>query len=51
MQAIFVTSGAGIKPGASAGNIVNLDVAPTVAKLLGLTLPAAQGHVLTAILQ
>jgi predicted AlkP superfamily pyrophosphatase or phosphodiesterase len=50
MNAIFVASGAGIKPGSKLPVIKNLDVAPTIAKLLGLSLPGMQGRVLTEIL-
>jgi predicted AlkP superfamily pyrophosphatase or phosphodiesterase len=51
MRAIFVASGAGIVPGARLEVVKNLDVAPTVARLLGLELPAARGRVLTEILR
>ena len=51
MQAIFIASGRGIKKGAVLGNIVNLDVAPTIARLLGVTLPPTEGKALSGILQ
>lgn len=51
MQAIFIASGRGIKKGAPLGSIVNLDVAPTIARLLGLTLPPTEGKPLSSILQ
>lgn len=50
MLATLVLSGAQIKPGASVGKVSNRDVAPTIARLLGITLPTADGNVLeTAI--
>jgi predicted AlkP superfamily pyrophosphatase or phosphodiesterase len=42
MQAIFVAWGAGVKPGTKLGEFPNLRVAPTIAKLLGVSLPAAK---------
>jgi hypothetical protein len=50
MNAIFIASGYGIKPGARPGPIVNLDVAPTIASLLGLTMGNIEGRRLDAIL-
>jgi predicted AlkP superfamily pyrophosphatase or phosphodiesterase len=50
LDAIFIASGRGIKPGTHLERIRNLDVAPTIAKLLGLDLPGAEGRVLTEIL-
>jgi hypothetical protein len=50
MNAVFVASGAGIRKNVRLGEIVNLDVAPTAAALLGLTLPSADGHVLVEAL-
>lgn len=46
LHAVFVAWGAGIKPGAKLGEISNKDVAPTVAKLLGVEIPNAEGRVL-----
>jgi predicted AlkP superfamily pyrophosphatase or phosphodiesterase len=46
LKATFIASGAGIKPGVSLGEISNLDVAPTLAKLLGINLPGTDGKVL-----
>jgi hypothetical protein len=43
MDAIFIASGYGVRAGAMPPNISNLDVAPTVAKLLGVPLPSAKG--------
>jgi arylsulfatase A-like enzyme len=50
MEAIFVASGRGIKKGAKLWKFDNTCVAPTAAKLLGYTLPGADGHVLNSIL-
>ncbi|MBN8729538.1 MAG: alkaline phosphatase family protein [Acidobacteria bacterium] len=51
MQAIFIASGRGIKRGAKLGDISNLDVAPTIAHLLGVALPDAGHKPLAAILE
>ena len=51
MNAIFVAAGAGIKPGAPLKEIDNVDVAPTAARLLGVTLEGVDGRVLTEILK
>ena len=42
MQALFIASGAHIRQGVNLGAITNLRVAPTIAKILGVSLPAAQ---------
>jgi predicted AlkP superfamily pyrophosphatase or phosphodiesterase len=51
MDAIFVASGAGIKPGVKLDRMRNVDVAPTAAKLLGVAMPKVEGRVLSEILQ
>ena len=51
LDAIFIASGAGIKAGSVVERIANLDVAPTVATLLGLKMPNVQGHPLAEILK
>jgi predicted AlkP superfamily pyrophosphatase or phosphodiesterase len=51
MQAIFIASGAGVKRGATLGVIQNLDVAPTIARWLGLEMKDIAGKPLSAILQ
>jgi hypothetical protein len=51
MQAIFIAWGADIRGGTKLDSIPNLDVAPTVAALLHVTLDHAQGKPLTAILK
>jgi predicted AlkP superfamily pyrophosphatase or phosphodiesterase len=50
MHATFAAWGVGIKPGAKLGTISNTDVAPTIAALLGLPMPTADGKVLDAAL-
>jgi len=51
MQSGFVVAGAGVAAGASLGSIRQIDVAPTLAALLGLDPPAqATGSVLTKAL-
>jgi predicted AlkP superfamily pyrophosphatase or phosphodiesterase len=49
MQAIFLAWGEGIPRGVQLGNLANRDVAPTIATLLGLELPAAQGHAIPGL--
>lgn len=50
MNAIFVAAGRGIAKGKKIGLVENIDVAPTVAFLLGEKLPGADGKVLKQIL-
>jgi predicted AlkP superfamily pyrophosphatase or phosphodiesterase len=50
LHATFVAWGVGIKPGARLGEIHNTDVAPTLARLLGLTMPDVDGKPLSAAL-
>jgi predicted AlkP superfamily pyrophosphatase or phosphodiesterase len=50
MNAIFVAAGAGIKAGTKVPTVENIDVAPTIARLLGLSLAHASGRVLEEIL-
>ena len=50
LHATFVAWGAGIHPGAKLGTINNLDVAPTIAALLGLKMNDVDGQVLEGIL-
>lgn len=51
MQATFVASGAGIKNGVTLGKIRNVDIAPTIAALLGFEMKDVEGRVLTEILK
>ncbi|SIO62492.1 Predicted pyrophosphatase or phosphodiesterase, AlkP superfamily [Singulisphaera sp. GP187] len=50
MNAIFVASGSGIKPGVKLKSLDNSDVAPTAARLLGVPLKQATGRILTELL-
>jgi predicted AlkP superfamily pyrophosphatase or phosphodiesterase len=43
MDALFIASGYAVKRGSNLGTIANIDVAPTIAKLLGVPLPTAKG--------
>lgn len=51
MQALFIASGAHIRKGVNLGQITNLRVAPTIAKILGVSLPGARQPPLTEALQ
>lgn len=50
MRAIFIAHGAGIRKGTVLEEMSNLDVAPTMAKLLGLEMKNVDGRVLGEIL-
>lgn len=50
LHATFVAWGAGVKAGARAGEISNTDVAPTVAKLLGVAMPGVDGRPVAEII-
>ncbi len=50
-SSLFLASGAGIKKGVVLHSINIVDVGPTLAALLGLTLPEADGRILTEILK
>ena len=49
MSTGFIAAGAGVKTGVALDRIGLVDVAPTAARLLGLTLPNVEGRVLTDI--
>lgn len=51
LDGIFIASGAHIRPGVRLARMRNLDLAPTVARILGLELPEAEGRVLEEILR
>jgi predicted AlkP superfamily pyrophosphatase or phosphodiesterase len=51
MNGVFVASGAGIKPAAKLGQMRTVDIAPTLARLLGVQLSNLDGRVLGEILQ
>jgi predicted AlkP superfamily pyrophosphatase or phosphodiesterase len=50
LQALFIASGRGIKPGVTLDAVSNLNLAPTIARLLDLRMPDAKERVLTEIL-
>jgi predicted AlkP superfamily pyrophosphatase or phosphodiesterase len=50
LGAIFIASGRGIKPGVTLESASTLDLAPTMARLLGLTLKDADGKAIAEIL-
>ncbi|QDS95730.1 Type I phosphodiesterase / nucleotide pyrophosphatase [Roseimaritima multifibrata] len=49
MKAMCILSGAGIPPGTHLSTIENIDIAPTVAQILGLDYPSADGKALTVL--
>ena len=51
MQAIFLAWGADVPHGVRLGAISNLDVAPTIAKLLGLEMKHVKGHPISQIVE
>jgi hypothetical protein len=51
MYPALVLSGAGIARGARLGHVRNVDVAPTIAALLGVAFPGAEGRVLREALR
>jgi predicted AlkP superfamily pyrophosphatase or phosphodiesterase len=51
IDATFVAWGAAIKPGAKLGRIRNVDVAPTMAAILGVKMENVDGRALTEILK
>jgi hypothetical protein len=51
MQALFVASGAEINPGIHLGTVSNLQIAPPIAKILGVQLPDARQPALKEILR
>lgn len=46
MNPVFIASGYGVRKGVQLGTVSNIDIAPTIAKLLGLTIPSAKGKIL-----
>jgi len=51
MSTGFIAAGAGIKSGVALERIELVDVAPTAARLLGITMPSVEGRVLEEILR
>jgi len=50
MSAIFIAWGAGIRKGIQVPEIRNVDVAPTIARLLGIEMRGVSGHILANVL-
>jgi predicted AlkP superfamily pyrophosphatase or phosphodiesterase len=50
IQGIFIAAGRGIRPGTRLETVRNIDIAPTVARLLGLDLGRVDGRLLTDVL-
>lgn len=50
MNATFIASGNGIRRGATISVVENIDVAPTIARLLNVPLPNVDGKILTSVL-
>jgi hypothetical protein len=50
LGAALVLAGPGVRDGVTVDGVSMLDVAPTVARLLGLDLPGADGRALTEAL-
>ena len=51
MQAVFIAAGADIPKGIRLDKISNLDVAPTIATLLGIEMKGAKGHAIEQIVK
>lgn len=51
LDGIFIASGKGIKPGTVLPRMANLDIAPTIARLLDIQMPPMDGRVLEEILE
>ena len=49
MNAMFIAAGAGLKSGVELDVIDNIDIAPTVAHLLGIQLPDTDGKIIAAL--
>jgi predicted AlkP superfamily pyrophosphatase or phosphodiesterase len=51
METFLIAWGAGIRPGVRLGPVSSLDIAPTIAGLLGLAMPGTMGKPLTGLLK
>ena len=51
MRALFVIAGKGIKPGGHTQYARLIDIAPTMARLLGLEMKTARGRVISEVLK
>ena len=43
MDVVFIAMGRGVRAGANPGRVSVMDIAPTIANLLGVELPTARG--------
>lgn len=50
MLAMCIVRGPGIAPGTKLGTIRSIDIAPTIAGILGIDLPTAEGRTLDKLL-
>ncbi|MGH9372920.1 MAG: alkaline phosphatase family protein [Vicinamibacterales bacterium] len=50
LSALFIASGRGIRPGVTLNSVATIDLAPTMARLLGIELKDVDGRVITEIL-
>jgi hypothetical protein len=50
LRAMFIAAGRGIRSGVSIDSVSTLDLAPTIAQLLGVELTGVEGKVLTDVL-
>ncbi|HEX8911672.1 MAG TPA: alkaline phosphatase family protein [Humisphaera sp.] len=50
MNALFIAAGRGVRPGGRVDGVANVDVAPTIARLLGHDMPGTDGKVLADVL-
>jgi predicted AlkP superfamily pyrophosphatase or phosphodiesterase len=51
LQALFIVHGRGIKPGVKLDAVSNLNLAPTIARLLNLQMPDAKEKALVEVLK
>ena len=51
LGSLFIAAGAGVRSGVTLETVDSIDVAPTIARLLGLQLSGADGRVLESMLQ
>jgi predicted AlkP superfamily pyrophosphatase or phosphodiesterase len=51
LRALFIASGRGIRKGVALETVHTIDIAPTAARLLGVSLPDVEGTVLSEVLQ
>ncbi|MBL8178012.1 MAG: alkaline phosphatase family protein [Bryobacterales bacterium] len=51
LDAIFLASGYGVKPGVTVDRVRNIDIAPTIAKILGVKFEGVDGRVIAEVLR